>query len=100
MISNVSIWGDLEFERENVVLVYDALMETGLMHRLMEQIPEEEISILRGMLDMQRDDVEANSHSLISFFETKYDSIKIAFDSVNKVLDNPEIKEKISQLSK
>ena len=96
----ISRYTDLEFEKENVVVVYDALMESGLMNKLMEQIPEEEISILRGMLDMQRDDEEMNTHSLISFFETKADVARIFFEGLNKVLDKPEVQAKIAEMTK
>lgn len=90
---------DIEFDTENVVQTYDVLMETGLMNSLMSQIPDEEINILRGMLDMQRDDEEANTRSLISFFETKYDSILMAIDSMGKAIEKPEIQEKILALN-
>ena len=96
----VEKYTDLEFEKENVVLVYDALMETGLMNKLMEQIPEEEISILRGMLDMQRDDEEMNTRSLVAFLETKADAMQMAMDSFSKVLDKPEVQAKIADLTK
>ena len=96
----ISRYTDLEFEKENVVVVYDALMESGLMNKLMAQIPEEEISILRGMLDMQRDDEEMNTRSLISFFETKADVARIFFEGLNKVLDKPEVQAKIAEMTK
>ena len=57
------------------------------MSHLMELIPEEEINILHGMLDMQRDDVEANTRSLVSFFETKADAMLLALDGINKVME-------------
>ena len=96
----ISRYTDLEFEKENVVVVYDALMESGLMNKLMAQIPEEEISILRGMLDMQRDDEEMNTRSLISFFETKADVARIFFEGLTKVLDKPEVQAKIAEMTK
>lgn len=96
----ISRYTDLEFEKENVVVVYDALMESGIMNKLMAQIPEEEISILRGMLDMQRDDEEMNTRSLISFFETKADVARIFFEGLNKVLDKPEVQAKIAEMTK
>lgn len=91
---------DIEFETEDVAKVYDTLMESGAMNGLMNEIPEEEISILRGMVDMERDDLEVNTRSLVSFFETKADAIKLAFDSFQKVLDRPEIQAKITDFMK
>lgn len=97
MISNYT---DLEFSNEEVVKTYDALMETGLMNKLMTEIPEEEVGILRGMLDMQRDDEEVNTRSLISFFETKTEAFQMALDGFGKALEKPEIQAKIAEFSK
>ena len=96
----ISRYTDIDIDGEKVVADYDALMESGVMNLLMSQIPEEEVSILRGMLDMQRDDEEMNTRSLISFFETKADVAKMFFDSLGKVLDKPEIQAKIAEMTK
>lgn len=96
----IANYTDLEFEKDEVVQTYDALMESGTMNGLMCQIPEEEVSILRGMLDMQRDDEEVNTRSLISFFETKADALKIAFDGISRVIEKPEVQAKIMELTK
>lgn len=96
----IAKYTDLEFSNEEVVQTYDALMETGLMNKLMTEIPEEEIGILRGMLDMQRDDEEVNTRSLISFFETKMDAFQMALDGLGKALEKPEIQAKIAEFSK
>lgn len=77
----------LVWKPDEVVSCYDKLMESGVMSHLMELIPEEEINILHGMLDMQRDDVEANTRSLVSFFETKADAMLLALDGINKVME-------------
>lgn len=95
----IAKYTDLEFSNDEVVNTYDALMETGLMNKLMSQIPEEEISILRGMLDMQRDDEEVNTRSLISFFETKMDALQMAFDGISKAWESPEIQAKIAEFT-
>lgn len=96
----IEMYTDLEFDKNEVVSVYDTLMETGLMNQLMSQIPEEEVSILRGMLDMQRDDEEMNTRSLISFFETKADAVQIMMDGLSSVLNRPEVQAKISEITK
>ena len=96
----IANYTDLEFDQNQVVQTYDALMESGTMNGLMTQIPEEEISLLRGMLDMHRDDVELNTRSLISFFETKADALRIAMDSINRVIEKPEVQAKIEALMK
>lgn len=86
----ISRYTDLEFESDATVKCYDKLMESGMMNKLMSQIPEEEINILRGMLDMQRDDVEANTRSLISFFETKAEALQMGLDTLNKLLERTQ----------
>lgn len=96
----ISHYTNLEFDSDEVVQTYDTLMETGLMNQLMSQIPEAEISILRGMLDMQRDDEEANTRSLVSFLETKTEAMQLAMDSLLNVISQPEMQAKISQYIK
>lgn len=96
----ISHYTNLEFDNDEVVQTYDTLMETGLMNQLMSQIPEAEISILRGMLDMQRDDEEANTRSLVSFLETKTEAMQLAMDSLLNVISQPEMQAKISQYIK
>lgn len=96
----ISHYTNLEFDSDEVVQTYDTLMETGLMNQLMIQIPEEEISILRGMLDMQRDDEEANTRSLVSFLETKADAVQIMMDGLYDALNRPEVQAKISEITK
>lgn len=91
---------DIEITPESVVSDYDALMESGVMRLLMEQIPKEEVSILQGMMDMMRDDLEVNTRSLVSFLETKTDALQMAFDSLNKVLERPDIQTKITEFTK
>lgn len=88
---------DIEITPESVVSDYDALMESGVMHLLMEQIPKGEVSIIQGMMDMMRDDLEVNTRSLVSFLETKTDALQMAFDSLNNVLEKPEIQAKIAE---
>ena len=94
MIENYT---DLEYEKDNVVIVYDALMESGLMEKLMQEIPESEIKILRGMLDMERDDIEANTRTLVSYIETKSDAFEMAVDKLTEALMSPEIQAKIAK---
>ena len=96
----IEAYTDLELNIENISNDYDALMESGAMNGLMNQIPAEEMSILRGMLDMERDDLEHNAHSLISFFESKSEAIRLAMDSMAAVLEKPEIQDKIAEFVK
>lgn len=96
----IAKYTDLEFSNDEVVKTYDVLMETGLMNELLAKIPEEEYSIILGMLNMQRDDEEVNTRSLISFFETKMDAFQMAFDGLSKAWESPEIQAKIAEFTK
>lgn len=89
---------DVEFEANDVVAAYDKLMESGIMNCLMTQIPEEEISILRNMLDMQRDDEEENTRSIVSFLETKANVLDIILGSLEGFLNKPEVQAKIAEM--
>ena len=91
---------DIDISPENVVSDYDKLMESGIMHELTDQIPESEVKIIRGMLDMSRDDLEMNTRSLVSFLETKADALQIAMDGLSKVLEKPEIQSKLAEIKK
>ena len=91
---------DIDIKPENVVSDYDLLMETGIMHLLTAAVPEDEVKIIQGMLDMARDDLEYNTRSLVSFLESKTDALRIAMDSVNAVLERPEVKAKIAEFTK
>ena len=91
---------DIDISPENVVADYDKLMESGIMHELTDQIPESEVKIIRGMLDMSRDDLEMNTRSLVSFLETKADALQIAMDGLSKVLEKPEIQSKLAEIKK
>lgn len=91
---------DIDISPENVVSDYDKLMESGIMHELTDQIPESEVKIIRGMLDMSRDDLEMNTRSLVSFLETKADALQIAMDGLSKILEKPEIQSKLAEIKK
>lgn len=87
---------DITFE--SVVNDYDALVSSGSMNNILSAIPSEEISILKSMLDISRDDVEFNTRSIVSFLETKFDSLDIAINSLLEILGRPEVKAKIEEL--
>ena len=91
---------DVEIDMSKVNVEYDLLSESDVLNELMTAIPESEITILRGMLDMERDDLEYNTRSLVAFLETKFDALLLATDSIAKVLEKPEVKAKIETLIK
>ena len=90
----ISSYTDLEFEQDNVVLVYDALMETGIMDKLLNAIPESELSVLKNMLDMQRDDVEFNTRSLVAYLETNDQTAQLVMYRFEKAVQSIELQQK------
>lgn len=96
----IANYTDIEIESKDVVEAYDLLVESGLMDELLSAIPDSETKILKGLLDFERDDLECNTRSLVSFLETKFESMDIAMTSLLNVLDRPEIKAKIEEFKK
>lgn len=88
---------DIDIKPEKVVPDYDLLMESGVMHLLTAAVPEGEVKIIQGMLDMSRDDLEYNTRSLVPFIETKADAFQMVMNSLNNVLEKPEIQAKIAE---
>lgn len=95
----VEKYTNLEYAADEVVQAYDELMSSGLMRPLLKQIPESETMILREMLDAYRDDEEANTRSLVSFLETKADAVQLAIDGLISVLSQPDLQDKLSQIT-
>ena len=91
---------DIEIGTEKVVNEYDSLVSSGAMDAILSCIPASEKTILNGMLDMTVDDLENNTRSIVSFLETKMDSIDIAINTFLDVLEKPEIKAKITEFTK
>ncbi len=94
----VESYTDIAIDVSNVHEEYDALLSSGAMDDILSNIPESEINILKGLLDMVRDDLEENTRSLVSLIETRLDSANYAFDALLKVLERPDIKDKITSI--
>ena len=90
---------ELEITAENVIGDYDLLMESGVMKQIMNEIPQSEVEMLQGMVDMTRDDLEYNTRSLTAFLETKFDALQLSFDIFKKVLENPNVQAKIAEFT-
>lgn len=96
----IEAYTDLEWKKDDVINVYDILMETGVMNGLMSNIPDTEYSILKGMVDMYRDDLEISSQSVVAYLENTKDSIQIFLESVENALQKPEIQAKLAEIIK
>ena len=94
----VKEYTDIEIHDDKVTEEYDLLVSSGAMNAILSIISSEEIEILKGTLDFIRDDLEENTRSLVSFLETKFESVDIAMNTIMNILDKPEIKEKLASL--
>lgn len=91
---------DVEIDVANISKDYDTLMESNVMHGLMNAIPKDEISMLSRMLDMERDDLEINTRSIVSFLETKTEAMQLALEKFEKIITNPALQAKINNTKK
>lgn len=99
-IGLIEKYTNVEIDTFRIDAEYDLLAESGVLTELVNAIPESEITILRGMLDMERDDLEFNTRSLVAFLETKFEAFSLATDSITKVLEKPEVQAKLSEMMK
>lgn len=99
-IGLIEKYTDVEIDMKKITAEYDLLTESGVLTELVNAIPESEITVLRGMLDMERDDLEFNTRSLVAFLETKFEAFSLANDSIAKILEKPEVQAKLSDIMK
>lgn len=92
----VESYTDIAIDVSSVNEEYDALLSSGAMDDILSNIPESEINILKGLLDMVRDDLEYNTRSLVSFLETKSEAFQIGTDTLINVLSKMDIQNKNS----
>ena len=92
----VESYTDIAIDVSSVNEEYDALLSSGAMDDILSNIPESEINILKGLLDMVRDDLEYNTRSLVSFLEAKSEAFQIGTDTLINVLNKMDIQNKNS----
>ena len=64
-----------DIEIENPVKDYDMLCQAGLLNILLFIIPEDELKLCKKLLDMTKADLMENTRSVVSFMETKVESM-------------------------
>lgn len=65
---------------ENIIDDFEELDKENLINMLMTFIPEREMNSYNTLLSMCNDDYIENVRSLTSFFETKFESLKLTGD--------------------
>ncbi len=73
---------------EMVVADFESLDEINLVNEILEKIPERELSSYNTILNMCKDDYISNNRDLVSFLETKIDSMSA---SINAILEAADI---------
>ena len=85
----VDAYSDIDFEFK--VEEYDELVSSGAMSQLLLAIPDTELTACQATVDSMIADELENTRNVVSFFETKIDSLKAVFDSLLDVVDSLNI---------
>ena len=89
---------DLQVETEGFYDEYDLLNESGLLDKIMQMIPEKEISEFKMLCDMKKDDLLFNQSTLKAFINQQIERITtITSVTLKPVLE--KISEQIENMS-
>lgn len=96
----VNQYTDLEWDKaengdDDFVKGFDLLEENGLVEGIFVTIGDD-IQKFMTVLNMVVDDEVDMNRSVVSFFETKVESVSILLDTILKAFEDPRIKNKIS----
>ena len=103
----VEQYTDLQIETEGFYEEYDLLNEFGLLDKIMQMIPEKEITEFKMICDMKKDDIIFNQSTPKAFINQQIERItniasitlKPVLDKLTTELENMD-DEKITKLSK
>ena len=103
----VEQYTDLQIETEGFYEEYDLLNEFGLLDKIMQMIPEKEITEFKMICDMKKDDIIFNQSTPKAFVNQQIERItniasitlKPVLDKLTTELENMD-DEKITKLSK
>ncbi len=95
-VNMISKFFGIDIEDSNLIDIYEKLDEINLVNELMSIIPERERETYYAILGMVNDDYFENNRSIISFIETKLNTIGLSVDAllsgiteiINKQIDN------------
>lgn len=103
----VEQYTDLQVETEGFYEEYDLLNESGLLDKIMQMIPEKEITEFKMICDMKKDDIIFNQSTPKAFINQQVErvstilgvTLKPVLDKLATELENMD-DEKITKLSK
>ena len=88
-LSLIKLYTDLDINfDENPLSIFDALNENGLIIDIINAIPKTEYAEFQMLLDMIQDDRIMNERDLVSFIETKLNTLSLSLNSLSEILLN------------
>ena len=90
LLSMVDQYTDIDINWQNPLNDFDELSETKLLGEIIKAIPESEITQFSSLLDMCLDDLMTNTRDLISWIESKGESLGMALNAILEVVMNSE----------
>lgn len=79
-INMISKYAEIEYE--NTLEAFEKLDELNLVNEILSRIPEREYTAYNTLLTMVRDDYIDNNRNIISFIETKMNTLGLSIDSI------------------
>lgn len=77
---------DIEIDFSKCVEQYDLLEEKEITFEIISLLPEVEIERLNNMLSSMLEDYMMNNRDLVSYIETKIDSLEILFNEMGELM--------------
>lgn len=91
-----------EKQKENIVKLYDLIIESGLMDQIFNEIPNEEIEeIKKGVNDSVQayDRYRHSAMGVVELLSTQYNELDFDVESIKDKLTNPEILSTVKELA-
>jgi len=90
LLSIIDQYTDIDINWKNSLSDFDELSETKLLGEIIKAVPESEITQFSSLLDMCLDDLMTNTRDLMSWIESKGESLGMALDAILEVVMNSE----------
>lgn len=87
----IDLYTDIKVDFNSMLAEFNMLNEFGLIEAIASLIPTREYVEFNTLLDMKKDDTYQNERDLVSWFETKYSALSLAFSGIIEKLDSEDI---------
>lgn len=94
ILSMIDEYTDIDIDWGNIMDEFDMLSENNVI-AIIEKIPESEFTQCSSILEMMLDDLIMNERDLVSYIDTKFEAIKLGFDSLLETIGSEEIQKLI-----